>query len=203
MKSGVMSALSSNTKAETLPEWEKKHLILYLDRSGWTTLAMDCRILEIFPPVRYCFMPFIIHKHAHGFWIWLAQPLGTKKNPVCSSDWADIWVIIIDNQSDGLTIFPILLDLKSDLELCWEFLQFTCWSMDFNDTAFVVVEISVIPSECFHDTFTGRVFIFIDFRLGLLRILRATQSSNPDERELLNVSSTTRPLQHRNATTRV
>ena len=55
--------------------------------------------------------------------------------------------------------------------------------MDFNDTAFAVVEIPVIPSECFHDTFTGRVFIFIDFRLVLLRILRATQSSDPDEGE--------------------
>jgi hypothetical protein len=57
MKSGVMSALSSNTIAQTLPEWEGKCVILSLDRSGWTTLAMDHRTSEIFPPVRYCFMP--------------------------------------------------------------------------------------------------------------------------------------------------
>ncbi len=92
-------------------------------------------------------------------------------------------MIIVGNQSDGLTIFPILLDSKSDLELRWELLWFARQSMYHNDAAFAVVEIPVIPSECFHDTFTRRVFILIDFRLGLLHILRAMQSSDPDERE--------------------
>ncbi len=86
-----------------------------------------------------------------------------KKNPVCSSDWADVWVIINGNQSDGLTIIPILLDLKTDLDLCREFSRFALQSMDLNDVAFAVVEIPVILSECFHDIFTRRVFILIDF----------------------------------------
>jgi hypothetical protein len=70
----------------------------------------------------------------------LAQSLGTKENPVCGSDWTDVRMNIISNQSDGLTNFPILLDSKSDLELRREFSWFALRSMDVNDTAFVVVE---------------------------------------------------------------
>ncbi len=97
-------------------------------------------------------------------------------------------MIIVGNQSDGLTIFPILLDSKSDLALCREFSRFALQSMELNDTAFAVVEISVIPSDFFHITFTGRVFIFFDDRLSLLHILRAMQFSDPDEPELICIN---------------
>jgi hypothetical protein len=74
----------------------------------------------------------------------LAQSLGTKENPVCGSDWADVQMNIVGNQSDGLTIFPILLDLKGDLGLCQKFLRFALQSMNINDKAFAVVEFPVI-----------------------------------------------------------
>ncbi len=104
----------------------------------------------------------------------MAQSLGTKENPVCGSDLADVRMNIVGNQSDGLTIFPILLDSKSDLELRWEFLQFAHLVMIVNDAAFAVIEFPVIQSKCFHNTFTQRVFVFTNFRLSLLCILRAT-----------------------------
>jgi hypothetical protein len=63
---------------------------------------------------------------------------------VCGSDWADVLMNIIGNQSNSLTIFPILLDSKSLLDLCWEFWWFALWSMVVNHSAFAVVEYLVI-----------------------------------------------------------
>ncbi len=75
------------------------------------------------------------------------------------------------------------LDPKSDLELTQEFLRFALEIMNFDGTAFAVVESPVILNECFYDTFTGRVLVFINFRLTLLCILRATLSGDPNQRE--------------------
>jgi hypothetical protein len=82
-----------------------------------------------------------------------------------------------------LSILPIFLDPKSDLELTWEFLRFALEIMNFDGTAFAVVESPVILNECFHGTFTRRVLVFINFRLTFLCILRAKQSGDPNQRE--------------------
>ncbi len=79
-----------------------------------------------------------------------------------------------------MSVLPIFLDPKCDLELTWEFLQFALEIMNLDGTAFAVVESPVTTNECFHDTFTGRVLVFIGFRLTLLCILRAMQSGDPN-----------------------
>ncbi len=59
IKSGVIPASSSRPAAQTLPEWEEKHLILLSDRSRWTAFAQDCRTSEILPAVKYLVRPYL------------------------------------------------------------------------------------------------------------------------------------------------
>ncbi len=56
MKSGAMPALSSRTRAQTLPECEENCLILSLDRLGWTALATERKTSDMLFPVRYFFL---------------------------------------------------------------------------------------------------------------------------------------------------
>jgi hypothetical protein len=65
-KSGLIPALSSSTRAHTLPEWDENLLILSSDKSGWTFLAKVRSTSEILYPVRYFVLPFLLTKTAMG-----------------------------------------------------------------------------------------------------------------------------------------
>ena len=61
-----MPASSSNTRAQTLPEWEEKRFILSADRSGLTAFAMEQKTSAILLPVRYLVMPNLFTNTAMG-----------------------------------------------------------------------------------------------------------------------------------------
>ena len=60
MKSGVIPALSNNTAAHTLPEWEEKRFNSSPSMSGWAVLATKRKVYAILLPVRYLVMPNLL-----------------------------------------------------------------------------------------------------------------------------------------------
>ena len=151
-----MPASSSNTRAQTLPEWEEKNFISSADRSGWTSFAMEQRMSAILLPVRYLVMPNLFTNTAMGSeFDWPSHLIG--KDLMCSSDGANVDMIIIRYQSDGLAILPVLLDSEGDFKFSWESLRLAM----VDDRTFAIMKFPVTWDECFDDTLPGWVFVFI------------------------------------------
>ncbi len=67
MKSGVIPASSSKTRAHTLPEWEENFLSSSLVRSGLTAFAIEHKTSAILLPVRYFGVILLLTKTAMGW----------------------------------------------------------------------------------------------------------------------------------------
>jgi hypothetical protein len=111
-KSGLIPALSSSTRAHTLPKWDENLLILSSDKSGWTFLAKGQSTSEILFPVRNFVLPFLLTKNSHGLLVSLAESLGLEEDFVRCSDWADIGMVVVRYQYYRLAILPVLLNPK-------------------------------------------------------------------------------------------
>ena len=64
-----------------------------------------------------------------------------EKDSICSSDWANVGMIIISYQSDGLAILPVILDSEGDFEFHREFLRLTVKTLNVDDSTFAVKKI--------------------------------------------------------------
>jgi hypothetical protein len=50
----------------------------------------------------------------------LAEPFRSQRYATSGSDWAYFFMVVIGNQSDGLTIPPVFLDSEGHLQLFWD-----------------------------------------------------------------------------------
>jgi hypothetical protein len=183
MKSGVIPASSSNTRAHTLPEWEENFLSSSLVRSGWTTLAIERKTSAILLPVKYFVVLLLLTKNSHGLGVQLAELLGSEENPVCGSNQTDVWVNIVCNQCYGLSVLPILLYSVGDTQFGWEYVHIFAKRMDGDGHSILILKFPVSGDESFGDASARWVFMLLDCGLGLLCIFCTSQAGNSYQSE--------------------
>jgi hypothetical protein len=84
-----------------------------------------------------------------------------EEDSVCSSDRADIRVIISD-QGELLAILPIFLYSKRDSQFLGEILWFTIQWVDADSSTGIVVKFPISWEEGFDDSLAQRIDMFVN-----------------------------------------
>ncbi len=84
----------------------------------------------------------------------MAKPLGSEKDPICGSNLTNVQVNFFHDQCYGLSILPVFLYSKSDMQLGGEYLDISIEKMDVDGHPTFVVELPVSGEEGFGDAFT-------------------------------------------------
>jgi hypothetical protein len=85
-----------------------------------------------------------------------------EEDSVCSSDRADIRVVIISDQGELLAILPIFLYLKCDSQFFGEILWFTVQWVDANSSTGIVVTFPISWEKGFYDSLARRIDMFVN-----------------------------------------
>ncbi len=177
MKSGVILALSNNTAAHTLPEWEEKRFNSSPGMSGWAVLATKRKVSPILLPVRYLVMPNLLTN----------SPIG------CELDWPSLlarrkilyaartgqmsgWSLSVTKVSFW-QILPVFFYSKCDSQVSRKILWFTVRWVDADGSTGVIVKFPISWEKGFYNSLARRIDMFVDHCLSFLCVLGATQTS--------------------------